>query len=170
MSRFALPELERRWLLWAVPLGTPTGFVEIEDRYLPGPRLRLRAMTGPDGTTYKLTQKLPAPDGSPGTLTTIYLSADEAAAMDVLEAQVLRKTRASYPPYGVDLFAGALAGLVLAEAECATAEELAAVTDPPFAVAEVTRDPTFTGGNLARMTAHDLSRALAAYRGAPEVG
>ena len=164
MSRFALPELERRWLLSAVPLGTPTRVVEIEDRYLPGPRLRLRAMTGPDGTTYKLTQKLPASDGSPGTLTTIYLAADEAVAMHVLEAYVLRKTRASYPPYGVDVFAGALAGLVLAEAEVGrSAEDLDAVVDPPGTVVEVTQDVTFTGGSLARMTAEGLARALAAY-------
>lgn len=120
-------------------------------------------MRSADATTYKLTQKLPADDGSPETLTTIYLSADEAAALHALDADVLRKTRASYPPYAVDVFSGELAGLLLAEAECTSAAELAAVADPPFAVAEVTRAPTFTGGRLARMTAVDLSGALAAY-------
>lgn len=163
MSRFARPELERRWLLSAAPPGTPTQLLLIEDRYLPGPRLRLRTVSGPDGTAYKLTQKLAAPDGSPGSLTTIYLSADEAAAMHVLEAYVLRKSRASYPPYGVDVFAGELTGLVLAEAECATLEELQAVPEPPGTVVEVTRDPTFTGGHLARMSAAQLRAALASH-------
>ena len=98
MSRFARPELERRWLLRAVPPGEPTRIVEIEDRYLPGPGLRLRAMSGADGTTYKLTQKVPGADGGPGTLTTIYLSADQAASLQGLDAYVLRKTRMSFPP------------------------------------------------------------------------
>ena len=86
MSRFARPELERRWLLRSVPSGVPIKVVEIEDRYLPGPGLRLRAMSGADGTTYKLTQKVPGVDGGPGTLTTIYLRAEQAASLHGLEA------------------------------------------------------------------------------------
>jgi CYTH domain-containing protein len=162
-SRFARPELERRWLLRSAPTGTPTRVVAIEDRYLPGPGLRLRAMTGADGTTYKLTQKVPSADGGPGSLTTIYLSADQAATLHSLDAYVLRKTRTSLPPYGVDVFAGELAGLVLAEAEGGSREELAAIADPPGTVVEVTRDVTFTGGHLARMTSADLKQALATY-------
>ena len=104
----------------SMPRGEPTRVVEIVDRYLPGPGLRLRAMSGADGTTYKLTQKVAAPDGGPGTLTTIYLGAEEAASLHGLEAYVLRKTRTSLPPYGIDVFHDALAGLVLAEAEVVT--------------------------------------------------
>jgi hypothetical protein len=171
-SRFARPELERRWLLRAVPEGTPARVVQIEDRYLPGPGLRLRAMSGAAGTTYKLTQKVPAPDGGPGSLTTIYLRAEQAASLHGLEAYVLRKTRLSMPPYGVDVFHGALAGLVLAEAEVRPAREVPAATsvadvlaipDPPGAIAEVTRDVTFTGGHLAQMTPAELQLALAPY-------
>jgi hypothetical protein len=129
-------------------------------------------MSGPDGTTYKLTQKAPASDGGPGTLTTIYLSAGQAEALRGLEAYALRKTRLSLPPYGIDVFTDALAGLVLAEAEVratpelpvtAAAAELAAIPDPPGAVAEVTRDGTFTGGRLATMTSADLAQVLAPY-------
>ena len=172
MSRFARPELERRWLLSAVPPGEPTRIVEIEDRYLPGPGLRLRAMSGADGTTYKLTQKVPGTDGGPGTLTTIYLSADQAASLQGLDAYVLRKTRTSFPPYGVDVFHDALAGLVLAEAEALPAPEvavassladLAAIPDPPGTIAEVTHDVTFTGGHLAQMSSAELRQALAPH-------
>ena len=172
MSRFAQPELERRWLMRVVPSAQPTRVVEIEDRYLPGPGLRLRAVSDADGTTYKLTQKVPASTGGPGMLTTIYLGAEEARSLHVLEAYVLRKTRMSFPPYGVDVFHDALAGLVLAEAEvvpapgtsvAAASELLAAVAAPPGALAEVTLDVTFTGGNLARMTSADLRAALTPY-------
>ncbi len=178
MSRFARPELERRWLLHGVPSGEPTRLVEIVDRYLPGPGLRLRAMSGADGTTYKLTQKVAGEEGGPGTLTTIYLSAQQAASLHGLEAYVLRKTRMSFPPYGVDVFHDALDGLVLAEAEVvpsrsddatsapdlATARaDLAAIPDPPGAVAEVTADVTFTGGHLARLTSADLRAALTSF-------
>ena len=176
MSRFARPELERRWLLRGVPPGEPTRIVEIEDRYLPGPGLRLRAMSGADGTTYKLTQKVPAADGAPGTLTTIYLSADQAASLQGLDAYVLRKTRTSLPPYGVDVFHDALAGLVLAEAEVVPPPEvsvasslavLAAIPDPSGTITEVTHDVTFTGGHLAQMTSADLRAALSPYAPLP---
>jgi CYTH domain-containing protein len=85
---------------------------------------------------------------------------------------VVRKTRRSFPPYGVDVFHDALAGLVLAEAEVAPAPDvpvaaatadLAAIPDPPGAVTEVTGVATFTGGRLARMTSADLRAALAPY-------
>jgi FAD/FMN-containing dehydrogenase len=172
VSRFAQPELERRWLMRAVPAAEPTRVVQVEDRYLPGPGLRLRAMSDTDGTTYKLTQKIPASTGGPGMITTIYLRAEQARSLHVLEAYVLRKTRMSFAPYGVDIFHDALAGLVLAEAEvvpspdtplAASSELLAAIPAPPGAVAEVTLDVTFTGGNLARMTSADLRAALTPY-------
>jgi hypothetical protein len=163
-SRFARPELERRWLLRSPPPGEPSRIVEIEDRYLPGPELRLRRMTRSDGgVEHKLTQKVPAPDGGPGALTTIYLTAEQAVSLHELRAYVLRKQRRSFPPYGVDVFAGPLEGLVLAEAEESTPEALAAVPDPPGAVAEVTRDVRFTGGLLAVTSAEDLRVALATY-------
>jgi CYTH domain-containing protein len=164
MSRFALPEWERRWLLASAPTGEVVRVADIEDRYLPGPGLRLRRMTSSDGVEHKLTQKTPGDDGGPGTLTTIYLTADQASSLHVIEGYVLRKRRLSIPPYGVDVFSGQLEGLLLAEAEVLTsAADLAAVPDPPGAVAEVTRDLTFTGGRLAVTSAEDLRRALATY-------
>ena len=104
-------------------------------------------------------------------LTTIYLGAEEARSLHVLEAYVLRKTRMSFPPYGVDVFHDALAGLVLAEAEEAPAPgtpvaasiSMDAVVAPPGALAEVTLDVRFTGGSLARMTSADLRAALTPY-------
>jgi CYTH domain-containing protein len=50
----------------------------------------------------------------------------------------------------VDEFRGALAGLVLAEAEVETMEQLAAFPTPGFALREVTDDVRYTGGHLVK--------------------
>src|SRR5262245_64938384 len=106
-EKYARPERERRFLLAGLPSGSPVATVRIEDRYIEGTRLRLRKMTSIDrngamtGEQYKLAQKLPAPDGSPGLITNVYLSAAEHGRLAALPAGVLRKTRHSYPPFGV---------------------------------------------------------------------
>ena len=166
--KYALVERERRFLLDAVPMQAPIRTVEIVDRYLDGSRIRLRAQTtvggeGPGPTTYKLTQKLPAPDGGPGLITSFYLDLAEYRLFDGLPGAVLRKTRYSIPPFGVDRFGNGLAGLVIAEAEFISDEEMTAFMPPPWVVAEVTLDPAFSGGCLVRSTREELRRAVAAY-------
>lgn len=161
--RYARLELERRFLFRAVPPGDAVRTVGIVDRYLTGTRLRLRAATDGGATTYKLTQKVPAPDGAPGLITTMYLTAAEHDVVGRLPGAVLRKTRLSVPPLGVDVFEGELAGLVLGEVEFDDAAALAAFEQPPDAVAEVTRDVRLTGGRLAVTTAVELAATLRSY-------
>lgn len=50
----------------------------------------------------------------------------------------------------VDEFQGELAGLIMAEAEFDTPEQLASFPTPDFAEREVTTDPRYTGGHLAK--------------------
>ena len=62
-----------------------------------------------------------------------------------------------------DEFEGELSGLVMAEAEFESVEQLSIFQAPPFAVLEVTEDARFTGGSLASHgIPHDLSELLAA--------
>src|SRR5512139_3877673 len=79
--KYALPECERRFLLPCLPDQAIARSVAITDRYLTGTRVRLRRMVETvEGRTtmfFKLTQKIPAPDGAPGLLTTMYLSEAE---------------------------------------------------------------------------------------------
>jgi CYTH domain-containing protein len=165
-GKYAHPERERRFLLRAVPAGDPIASYVIEDRYLDGTRLRLRRMTPLDGAhgtlevQRKLVQKVPAADGSPGLITNLYLSEAEYARLAELPAASLRKTRHSIPPFGVDVFEGALEGLILAEIEFATAEDGAAFEPSIPVVAEVTRDVRFTGGRLVRSTAAEVRGLL----------
>jgi hypothetical protein len=169
--KYARPELERRFLFARVPTGTVLRRVLIEDRYLDGTRLRLRRMTDLDSANrpgsgpamYKLAQKIPAPDGSPGLITNIYLSKVEYEALAGVAAGALRKLRLSIPPLGVDVFEGELDGLVLGEAEFASEEEAAALASPPESLAEVTRDIRFTGGRLVTTSRAELRSTLAEF-------
>jgi CYTH domain-containing protein len=165
-GKYARVERERRFLLTAAPPGPPTGVRRITDRYLAGTRLRLRSVERSGAAPeLKLTQKIPADRPGPvqGLITTTYLSPAEYEVLAVLPAALLRKTRYSLPPLGVDVFEPPLHGLVLAEAEFGSDASAQAFPVPPLAVAEVTDDPRFTGGRLAVTARGDLLRRLAEY-------
>jgi CYTH domain-containing protein len=165
-GKYARVERERRFLLAGPPsVAAVTARRRITDRYLAGTRLRLRRVEcqGSGTCEFKLTQKLPAgrPGYVQGLITNIYLS---AAEYDVLAAlEVLRKTRLSVPPLGIDVFDPPLHGLVLAEAEFTTDQAAQSFPQPPAAIAEVTEDTRFTGGSLARARRRDLLAWLAEY-------
>lgn len=165
--KYANRERERRFLLAAPPSGSVVQTVSITDRYLTGTRIRLRRSTevtrSGENVVYKLTQKLPDPDGGPGLITTMYLTAAEHRAFARLPAAFLSKTRHTVPPLGVDVFEGALDGLILAEAEFPSDKAMADFTPPPAAVAEVTHDQRFTGGHLAIAARSDIATALSQY-------
>jgi CYTH domain-containing protein len=165
---YARPELERRFLLDVVPDGVvPTA--HLEDRYLDGTRLRLRRVEHADGTVvHKFGQKVrPEPDDPAEVwLTNLYLDDAEAELLGRLPGRLLVKDRFDWPEAGfsVDVFAGALDGLVLAEVEHVEREAFLAVAAPPGAVADVTHDDRFSGGRLVGTTSKALSDLLAEVR------
>lgn len=164
---YARPERERRFLLAGPPAGAAASTKHISDRYLLGTRLRLRQIRETHdactSTYYKLTQKVPAPDGGPGLLSTTYLSEQEYALLATLPAAVLHKTRYSIPPFGVDAYAGPLQGLFIAEAEFDDDAAMNAFSPPSWIVTEVTLDSRFTGGHFSTMRAGDLAELLAEF-------
>ena len=115
----------------------------------------------------KLTQKYaPAPpDYSRTIITNTYLSAAEYAVLAVFEANEIRKNRHPFEHegrrYSIDVFLGALWGLVLAETGFETDEEMDAFDIPSFAVRDVTNDELFTGGKLVELTFEELRNRLA---------
>jgi CYTH domain-containing protein len=169
--KYTLVERERRFLLRRPVDGPCVRRAVITDRYVDGTRIRLRQTveTTTDGTVTvrKLTQRIPAPDGGPGLITTLYVSDAEYDVLAQLPAAVLTKTRYSVPPFGVDVFGGELAGLVLAEIELATEEEAAAFPPPAETVAEVTLDTRLTGGRFCTMQRPELLEILEEYGAAP---
>ena len=94
-DRYARPEIERRFLLEAVPAHA-TDPVEICDRYIDGGHLRLRRVDAPGApTVYKLGHKHRPNPADAGLVlhTTIYLTEAEHSLLAALPARELRKTR-----------------------------------------------------------------------------
>jgi CYTH domain-containing protein len=173
-SKYARVERERRFILREMPLPLTRAceHVQIWDNYITGTQLRLRKIRTPQTKkwTMKLTQKFaPAPpDFSRTIITNTYLSAYEYQVLSVFEGNEIRKNR--YPfeyegrRYSIDVFLGALWGLILAETDFETDEEMDAFTTPPFAVMDVTNEEMFTGGRLVDLTTDELRVELERLR------
>lgn len=136
----------------------------IRDRYIDGTLLRLREQTDEGGPAiFKLTQKIPANGAQQGLVTSIYLTADEFRLLSQLPGKMLSKIRYSIPPFGIDLFEGALDGLRLAEAEFDSAEEADTLVVSDYMLHEVTGDMRFTGGQLVCASRVSVETWLAEY-------
>jgi CYTH domain-containing protein len=160
-------ERERRYLLRELPPGLKVNdrHAQITDNYVTNTRMRLRKVRWPltNEWTLKLTQKhAPGtpPDFSRTLITSIYLNEYEYEVFSVFEANELRKNRYPYEhegrKYSVDVFLGELKGLILAETDFDTDEEMDAFPPPPFASLDVTHDELFTGGRLVYLTIDEL--------------
>jgi CYTH domain-containing protein len=169
-SKYARIERERRFLLRELPPGLKPSdsHTQITDNYITGTRLRLRKVRVPETNewTLKLTQKhTPAPpDFTRTVITNIYLNQLEYETLSVFEANEIRKNRYTYEHEGrkfsVDVFLGDLRGLILAETDFDTDEELDAFPLPSFATADVSRDEMFTGARLVELTAEEIRAEL----------
>jgi CYTH domain-containing protein len=169
-SKYALVERERRYLLQDLPEGLTRAdpHRQITDNYITGTRLRLRKVRDPKTNkwTVKFTQKFtPDPqDLSRTVITNIYLNALEAETLSVFDANEIRKNRYYFEfegrRFSVDMFLGDLFGLVLAETNFETDEELDSFPKPPFAIADVTNNELFTGGRLSQLTFEDVQKEV----------
>jgi CYTH domain-containing protein len=169
-GKYARVERERRYLLREPPPGLKLSdpHTQITDNYVTGTRLRLRKVRVPETNewTLKLTQKhAPAPPDFTRTLiTNLYLSPYEYEVLSVFEGNELRKNRYPYEhegrEYSIDVFLGDLRGLILAETDFETDEEMDDFPAPPFAFMDVSREELFTGARLVELTADDIRREL----------
>jgi len=133
-SKYARVERERRYLLQDLPEGLTRAepHLQITDNYITGTRLRLRKVREPrtNKWTVKFTQKNRYRFESEGR------------------------------EFTIDMFLGDLFGLVLAEVSFEKDEELDSFAKPPFAVADVTDDPFFTGGSLCELKFADVRQHI----------
>jgi CYTH domain-containing protein len=166
-DKYARIERERRFLLNRFPCNVSVERVRrIQDRYIDGAALRLRKESDDNGSVgFKLTQKIPARSSGAqqGLITTMYLTEAEYCVLSQLPAKTLSKTRYSVPPFGIDIFEGALKGLLLAEAEFDSAAAADALTIPDFISREVSGDDRFTGGQLVSASQEDVRSWLLEY-------
>ena len=169
--KYARVERERRYLLRDLPEGLTRAdpHLQITDNYITGTRLRIRKVREPrtNKWTVKFTQKF-APDPndlSRTIITNTYLNALEADVLAVFNSNEIRKNRYKFEfegrTFGVDMFLGDLFGLVLSEVSFETDEELDSFSKPPFALADVTNEPLFTGGRLCELTFSDVRAQIA---------
>lgn len=153
-SKYAWVERERRWLCAGVPSDRILRSETYRDLYVEGTRLRLREAVPADGGPPMLRLGRKA-DVSPSVrlLTSIYLSPEEFRLLSTLPGRILQKTRHSLGKVDgadlfVDVFEGPLSGLIMAEAEFGSVEEMERYPMPDFALREVTEDVRYTGGRL----------------------
>ena len=168
--KYAKIERERCFLLKGLPPELDPGgtFLRIVDRYIIDTRMRLRRMESATGEVIdrKLTQKFVdvGNDLSRTTITNFYLNEVEYTKLLALDALVLTKRRYPYlyneKRHSIDVFENALTGLILAEIEFASDEEMHKREAPDFALCEVTTEPFFAGGNLVTVSAEGLQRVL----------
>jgi CYTH domain-containing protein len=165
--KYARIERERRFLVRRFPeRQLILGVRRIMDRYIEGTNLRLREQNEEgQPTVFKLTQKIPSVSSGAqqGFVTTMYLDRDTHRLLSQLPGHMLSKVRYSVPPFGIDVFEGALVGLILAEAEFDSAFAADALTIPDFPMREVSHDDRFTGGRLARAARGELRTWLSEY-------
>ena len=151
--KYSHVERERRFLVDPTRRPDLSGLphILIEDRYIDGTRLRLQRMTASDSgrVVLKLGKKYDVADASARPMVTTYLTQAEYDLLAILPAHRLTKRRHDLGTFSIDLFEGALAGLELAESEQPDADALAALVAPVWALAEVSDDPVYQGGNLA---------------------
>lgn len=148
--KYAVVERERRFLVARVPEGV-IEVSEIVDHYLEGTRLRLRELTGSDGTvTRKLGHKVRL-TSDPGEVacTSLHLNDREWEILRALRSRTLRKTRHIVERDGTRVAVDELEdGTLLAEIDDGEAAPRAL---PQWleVLREVTSDEHWTGANLA---------------------
>jgi CYTH domain-containing protein len=165
--KYARIERERRFLVDQFPRDANVVSIRhITDRYIDGTALRLREQREDSGlTTFKLTQKIPGRAGGAqqGLITNMYLTKGEFSVLAQLPAKQLSKTRHSVPPFAIDVFEAERRGLFLAEVEFDSDSAADALKVPAFALAEVTTDDRFTGGQLVQASRQDIQKWLSEY-------
>src|SRR5262245_1836920 len=150
--RYALAEIERRWLVDLGEAGPLDGYPYrvIEDRYLAGTRLRLRRMVSSEGTpVFKFVKKYGRGAGLAEPITNLYLTEAEYDTLAQLGGRLARKRRYLIAGGALDVYEHPHAGLALFAVEFATEAEALAYVPPHFVRAEVTHDDRYTGAALS---------------------
>jgi CYTH domain-containing protein len=150
--KYSIEEIERRWLVDASRLGDyqASPHRTIQDRYLSGTGLRLRRIQPTEGeAVYKLGKKYGkiAPFVEP--ITTIYLSAQEYAALAGLDGRSVRKVRYAFAGGSLDIYSNPNDGLIIFELEFPSLAAASSYAPPPFVREEITGNSHYSGAALA---------------------
>jgi CYTH domain-containing protein len=169
LPKYSKLERERRWLVQSSVIQELAGlpYYEIGDLYLKCGRLRLRAMVHSvtQERQFKLCKKYGQISSHSEPIVNIYLTSDEHAALTSLDGFPVHKRRYKKRiqdiDFSIDVFQGALSGLVICEKEAQSEEELQSFPFPYADAIEITGDHLYSGGALARLEADDVTMLLA---------
>jgi adenylate cyclase len=165
-----MEEIELTYLIKELPQGVKESLKkEMLDIYIPAasehPILRIRR----SGDAYEMTKKEPitGTDSSHQLETTIPLGREEFDELGQLPGKRVEKTRYFYEEggvqYEVDIFGGALAGLVLADVEFGSMDAKEKFSMPAWCLADVTQEKSIAGGVLAGKSYADIEEKLNAF-------
>src|SRR5262249_23214799 len=134
LPKYSQIEIERRWLvdLSAIDLESTPHYL-IEDLYIVDSRLRLRKVTGPNETTYKLGKKYGKRTPLSEPITNLYLTEGEYRRFAELPGDRTRKRRYSLQLGSLDVYMEPNGGLAVFEVEFADEQSAANFTPPHFA-------------------------------------
>ncbi|MCK5289740.1 MAG: hypothetical protein KAJ56_02240, partial [Candidatus Aenigmarchaeota archaeon] len=160
-------ELEKTYLIKYIPSDLKEcRSREIIDNYIPessaDPIIRLRKVDG----KYEITKKEPVDENDPAHQIeqTIVLTEIEFNEFSKLGGRMLHKIRYLYPYNGrtaeIDVFQGALSGLVLVDFEFDDRAELDSFEMPDFCLADVTDDIFIAGFRLSGKCYEDIEDDL----------
>jgi CYTH domain-containing protein len=158
-------EFEKTFLLRYVPGLKGCNSVEISDIYIPEssvhPVVRIRKI----GDRMELTKKQPVDgkDSSEQSEHTIILSKEEYDSLRKIPGKELLKRRYFLGAAQIDVFHGKLEGLVMADFEFRSRQEMGAFRPPVFCLADVTQKKAFAGGMLCGKSYRDMEPELKAF-------
>ena len=149
--KYALLEIERRWLVSEIPVGEDAPPVLITDKYIHGTRLRLRRVDTPEGATiFKFCKKYGTGRGAAEPITNLYLNSDEHALLDQLPGIEVTKRRFRLAAGAIDVYDRADDALCIFEIEFENLTAARAFVPPGFTGREITEDDTLSGLALAQ--------------------
>jgi len=167
-------ELELSYLAAAIPEGLEKcEHKTLSDVYFPASAAHAKLRIRQKGDTFELTKKTQADPNNAGNQReeNIQLTLEEYGALAAGEGRSLTKTRYYLPYRGltaeVDVFEGALAGLIIIEFEFDSPEVKNAFVMPDFCLADVTQEEFIAGGVLAGKSYADLQPQLEQFRYRP---
>jgi CYTH domain-containing protein len=160
-------ELEKTYLAKSLPAGLEKcRHKEIVDIYLPEncrhPTLRIRK----NGNDHEITKKEPVDKGDSSCQEeqTIKLTEEEFLALSKVAGKKVSKVRYFFEHDGrvaeIDVFSGALLGLVVVDFEFNTTEDKNAFEMPEFCLCEITQEEFIAGGMICGKSYEDVAKEL----------
>jgi CYTH domain-containing protein len=148
--KYSQIEIERRWLvdLSAVDLESAP-FREIHDLYIADSRLRLRRITGPNETAFKLGKKYGKRTPLSEPMTNLYLTEAEYRRLADLPGHHARKRRYFLRSGSLDVYVEPQKDLAVFEMEFGDEQSAREYSPPHFVTREITNEREYSGVSLA---------------------